>query len=73
MWFLMSEVQGCLELKVTYFGDSQCADVKYLTSTSAHPVCDLVLCDLLIETALYPFICANPLGDLARRHVNTMV
>ena len=53
VWFLMSEVQGCLELKVTYFGDSQCADVKYLTSASAHPVCDLVLCDLVLETALY--------------------
>ena len=32
---------------------SQCVDVKYLTSTSAHPVCDLVLCDLVLETALY--------------------
>ena len=31
---------------------SQCADVKYLTSTSVCPVCDLNLCDLNFESAL---------------------
>ena len=28
---------------------SQCADLKYLRSASECPVCDLVLCDLVIE------------------------
>ena len=31
---------------------SQCADFKYLTSTSVCPVCDLNLCDLNFESAL---------------------
>jgi hypothetical protein len=31
---------------------SQCADVKYLTSTSVYPVCDLNVCDLNFESAL---------------------
>jgi hypothetical protein len=42
---------------------SQCADVKYLTSTSECPVCDLVLCDfnfrvrrVLIFTFLYQML-----------------